>query len=94
VYQLAPSYTVGDATFGVSVVGTGKSWGDDPNTIVMPAYRVVNATVQYAVTPQATLTLSANNLFNTLGYTEVEGDGHAARAIAGRSVKASLNYSF
>ncbi|GAB2847368.1 TonB-dependent receptor [Pseudoduganella ginsengisoli] len=94
VYQLAPSYVIGDATVGVSLIGTGKSWADDAHTITMPAYHVVNATVQYQVTPQAAFTLSANNLFNKLGYTEVEGDGHAARAIAGRAVKASLQYAF
>lgn len=94
VYQMAPSYTIGAATLGISVVGTGKSWADDAHTIIMPGYRVVNASVQYQVTPQATLTLSANNLLNQLGYTEVEGDGHAARAVAGRSLKASLNYAF
>jgi outer membrane receptor protein involved in Fe transport len=94
VYQLAPSYTIGNATLGLSLIGTGKSWADDAHTIIMPAYRVVNASVQYQATPQATVTLSANNLFNKLGYTEVEGDGHAARAISGRSIKASLQYSF
>jgi outer membrane receptor protein involved in Fe transport len=94
VYQLSPSYTIGDATLGLALIGTGKSWADDAHTIIMPAYRVVNASVQYQVTPQASFTLSANNLFNKLGYTEVEGDGHAARAISGRSVKASLQYSF
>lgn len=94
VYQLAPSYTIGDATIGVSLIGTGKAWADDAHTIIMPAYRVVNASLQYQVTPQATVTLSANNLFNKLGYTEVEGDGHAARAITGRSIKASLQYTF
>ncbi|CAN7608433.1 TonB-dependent receptor [Pseudoduganella sp. LjRoot289] len=94
VYQLAPSYTWGDATIGASLVGTGKAWADDAHTIVMPAYRVVNAFVQYSVTPKIQLMLSANNLFDRLGYTEVEGDGHAARAITGRAVKASLSYSF
>jgi outer membrane receptor protein involved in Fe transport len=94
VYQLAPSYTIGGATISLSLIGTGKSWADDANTIRMPAYHVVNASLQYQVTPQATVTLSANNLFNKLGYTEVEGDGHAARAITGRSIKASLQYSF
>ncbi|MBY0239016.1 MAG: TonB-dependent receptor [Burkholderiaceae bacterium] len=94
VYQLAPSYTIGAATFGASLIGTGKSWADDAHTIEMPAYHVVNASLQYQVTSQATVTLSANNLFNKLGYTEVEGDGHAARAITGRSIKASLQYSF
>jgi outer membrane receptor for ferric coprogen and ferric-rhodotorulic acid len=60
----------------------------------MPAYRVVHAFVKYQVNPQTVVSLTANNLFNKLGYTEVEGDGHAARAITGRAVKASLSYSF
>jgi outer membrane receptor protein involved in Fe transport len=94
VYQLAPTYSLGDATFGASLIGTGKAWADDAHTIIMPAYRVVNAFVQYRITPQTQLMLSANNLFDKLGYTEVEGDGHAARAITGRAVKASLSYSF
>jgi outer membrane receptor protein involved in Fe transport len=94
VYQLAPSYTVGDASFGVSIIGTGKSWADDAHTIVMPAYRVVHGFVNYQVNDRTTVSLSANNLFNKIGYTEVEGDGHAARSISGRAVKLSLKYSF
>lgn len=94
VYQLAPSYEIGDVTFGASIIGTGRSWADDANTINMPAYRVVHAFVKYQLNPQTVLSLTANNLFNKLGYTEVEGDGHAARAITGRAVKASLSYSF
>jgi hypothetical protein len=40
------------------------------------------------------LSFSANNLLNTIGYTEVEGDGHAARSINGRTVRGTLKYSF
>lgn len=94
VYQFAPSYTVGDATLGMALVGTGKSWADDAHTIIMPGYRVVSAFVNYQLSERAMLSLSANNLFNTIGYTEVEGDGHAARSISGRAVKATLKYSF
>jgi outer membrane receptor protein involved in Fe transport len=94
IYQIAPTYTIGDATIGASVIGTGKSWADDAHTIVMPAYAVVNASLSYRLTPKATLAVSANNLFNKLGYTEVEGDGHAARAITGRAAKISLGYAF
>jgi outer membrane receptor protein involved in Fe transport len=94
VYQISPTYELGDARFGVSVIGTGKSWADDAHTIVMPAYRVVNAFVNYQLTPQAQLSLSANNLFDRIGYTEVEGNGSAARGISGRAVKASVKYSF
>ena len=94
VYQLAPSYTIGDASFGVSVIGTGKSWADDAHTIEMPAFAVVNGYFNYQINERMSASLTANNLLNKLGYTEVEGDGHAARSITGRSVKASLKYSF
>lgn len=77
-----------------SVVGTGKSWGDDAHTIIMPSYAVVNAFVNYRVTEKATIALSANNLFNKIGYTEIEGDGHAARSVTGRAVKATVSYAF
>lgn len=94
VYQLAPTYALGDALFGIGVIGTGKSWADDQHTIVMPAYHVVSGFLNYQVSAQVALSLTANNLFNKIGYTEVEGDGHAARSISGRSVKLGLKYSF
>ena len=94
IYQVAPTYTFGDATVGASVVGTGKSWGDDAHTIIMPSYAIVNAFVNYRVTEKATIALSANNLFNKIGYTEIEGDGHAARSVTGRAVKATVSYAF
>ena len=94
VYQIAPTYEFDKATVGASLIGTGKSWGDDAHTIVLPAYEVVNAFVNYRVTEKATLSLSVNNLFNKIGYTEVEGDGHAARSISGRAAKVSLSYAF
>lgn len=94
VYQLAPSYDLGPASFGLAVVGTGKSWGDDANTLVLPGYTVVHAFLNYQLTPKVQLSLNANNLFNRIGYTEIEGDGHAARSITGRAVKASVKYVF
>ena len=94
IYQLAPSYSFGDATVGATLIGTGKSWGDDAHTIVLPSYEVVHLFANYSVTPKTTVSLSVNNLFNKIGYTEVEGDGHAARSISGRAAKVSLSYAF
>ena len=94
VYQIAPTYEWGAATLGASLVGTGKSWGDDAHTITLPAYQVLNAFVNYQLTPQVQVALTANNLLDKIGYTEVEGDGHAARSITGRAVKVSLKYAF
>jgi outer membrane receptor protein involved in Fe transport len=94
VAQVSPSCIFGDLELGGTVIYNGKSWGDDANTITLPAYTLVNAFVNYRMSERATLGLSVNNLFNALGYTEIEGDGHAARSINGRTGVASVKYSF
>jgi outer membrane receptor protein involved in Fe transport len=98
VYQLTPTVYLNDAlSFGVGIVGTTKSQDDGPAgplTITLPAYTVVNAFASYALTDKATLTLAANNLFNELAYTESNDGRGAARAYTGRTVKASLRYTF
>ena len=98
VYQLTPTAQIGDAlTVGVGLVGTSKSQDDGPAgplTITLPAYTVVNAFASYALTDKATISLAANNLFNELAYTESNDGRGAARAYTGRTVKASLRYSF
>ncbi len=98
VYQLTPTAYIGDAlTLGLGLVGTTKSQDDGPAgplTITLPAYTVVNAFASYAFNDRMTLSLAANNLFNELAYTESNDGRGAARAYTGRSVKASLRYSF
>ena len=94
VYQLSPSYQFGSFDIGAALVGTGKSFGDDGNTITMPAYTIVNAFASYQLNTKTQLSVSANNLFNTLAYTEIEGDGHAARALNGRTVRATVKFEF
>ena len=94
VWQATPGYTYGNFDFGASIVGTTSSYGDDANTITMDGYVVVNPYVSYQVNDKVQVSLSANNVFNTLGYTEIEGDGHAARAVNGRTYKATLKYQF
>ncbi len=98
VYQLTPTLNFSETlTAGVGIVGTTKSQDDGPGgplTITLPAYTVVNAFVSYSLTPKAQLTLAANNLFDELAYTESNDGRGAARAYTGRTVKASLRYSF
>jgi outer membrane receptor protein involved in Fe transport len=93
-YQLTPSYG-GDAwEAGASVIGTTRSYGNDANTITLPGFVVVNPYLLYRLAENVELRLAANNAFNAIGYTEIEGDGHAARSVNGRTVMASLKYSF
>ena len=94
VYQLSPSYSFGNFELGAAIIGTGKSWGNDENTITQPGFTVVNAYGNYQVNEKLSLSLSVNNLGNAVGYTEVEGDGHASRSVNGRTVKAGLKYTF
>lgn len=101
VYQLTPSYTMGDLDFGASIVGTTKSYAQNDNQVVLPAYFIVNPYVNYQLTEKMALSLSLNNAFNKLAYTEAEGQGnleanplYIARALNGRSAKATLKYSF
>lgn len=94
VFQLSPSMRFGALEAGLAVIGTGKSYGDDANTITMGGYTVVNAFAGWTVNERTQVSLSVNNLGNVLGYTEVEGDGHAARSINGRTAKLALKYSF
>jgi outer membrane receptor protein involved in Fe transport len=94
VYQIAPSVSLGSLELGAALVGTGESFGDDANTIKMAGFNTVNAFANYQINAKTQLTLRVNNLFNTLGYTEIEGDGHAARAVNGRSAGVQLKYNF
>lgn len=94
VYQITPSYRWGNATVGASLIGTSKSFGDDANTLTLPAYRVVSLFGSYDFDNRVSLQFSVNNLFDAIGYTEVEGDGHAARSVNGRSARLGVKYSF
>jgi outer membrane receptor protein involved in Fe transport len=98
VYQLAPSLSIGEtANLGLSIVGTGPSKDDGPTgplTIDLPGYTAINAFASYALTPAATLSLSVNNLTNTIGYTESNDGRGAARSINGRTAKVALKYAF
>lgn len=97
VWQLTPSLEWDRVDVGANVVGTTQSRDDGPSgllTVRLPAYTVVNAFVRCKLTHQVDLTLSANNLFDELAYTESNSGRQAARALDGRSVAVRLRYAF
>jgi catecholate siderophore receptor len=97
VYQLSPSYSLEDWTFGATIIGTTSSKDDSPTgpvSVTLPGFTTVNAFVNYQLTQSVLLSLGANNLFDTLGYTESNDGRGAARAVNGRTVKATLKYTF
>ncbi len=99
VYQLTPEYSFGNLALGASIVGTTASKDDGPGpngslSITLPAFASVNAFASYQFTDAIALQLAANNLFDKIGYTESNDGRGAARSINGRTVKATLKYSF
>jgi catecholate siderophore receptor len=109
VYQLTPEYSFGNLSLGASIVGTTASKDDAPTgpngaiippdrtgslSITLPAFFTVNAFASYQFTDAIALQLAANNLFDKIGYTESNDGRGAARSINGRTVKATLKYTF
>ncbi len=102
VYSLTPTYFIGNHSFGLNVIGTSDAFTQDSNELKMEAYAYFNAFASYAVTENLRLSVSANNLFDEFGVTEVEEGSMGgssdtvvrARPIVGRSVSLSVDYSF
>lgn len=104
IYQGTAAYEFARGRIGVNLVGTTQSYAQDSNQLVMPGYAEVNAFALVRVLPRLDLSMEANNLFNALGFTEMEegaiptsgaNAGYArARSINGRTVSATATYSF
>lgn len=102
IYQVTPSLDVDVARVGFNVIGTTRTYAQDNNELVFPAYAQVNAFVNLRPMDNLELSLNANNLFNVVGITEaeegsiVEGVDNflRARSINGRTISASVRYSF
>jgi len=102
IYQLTPSYSYDVFTVGTNIIGTTKSYAQDTNELVLPAYTQVNLFADYAITEGLVLSVNVNNLFNVKGLTEseegsiTEGTTNIirARSINGRTSTATLKYTF
>lgn len=102
VYSFTPTYYIGSHSFGLNVIGTTDAPTQDSNELEMSGYAYFNAFATYAVTDDLLLSVSANNIFDEFGVTEVEEGSMGgstdtvvrARAIVGRSISLSVNFSF
>ena len=89
---------------GLAILGTSKSFAFDSNDLIQPGFAYVNLLGSVGLTEGLSLSLNINNLFDTVGITEVNGiDGAAingsdryvrARSITGRSSSLALRYKF
>jgi outer membrane receptor protein involved in Fe transport len=96
IYQISPSYTTGDMTVGANIISTTKSKDAQgtPLEVTLPGYTVINAFASYAIALNTTASVGVYNLANTLGFTESNDGRAAARAINGRTIRATLKYAF
>jgi outer membrane receptor protein involved in Fe transport len=100
VFVAVPQVDLGKFAAGANIVTITGSFAQDSNLLRMPGFTTVGAYLEAKPAENLRLTLSAQNLFNTLGIFEVNqasvpatGIGFA-RAANGRTVQASLRLGF
>ena len=105
IYNVVPTYKFGankQHNFGFSVIGTTKSYAQDDNKLVMPGYAYVNPFLSFELTKGLSATVNVNNVFDTIGITEVEEGSITentnnivrARSITGRTSSLTISYRF
>jgi outer membrane receptor protein involved in Fe transport len=99
VFQVTPGYYGPDWNAGANIIGTTDSYADDNNTLVMPGYTEVNFFANYYIRPTILLSFNMNNVFNTIGLTEIDNLPNAqgvatARSINGRTAKIGVKFTF
>ncbi|WP_255407575.1 MULTISPECIES: TonB-dependent receptor domain-containing protein [Luteimonas] len=107
-YRLVPGvYLLDDRLrLQVSYERQGERYVDTANSVRLPAYDLIGASLRYEATPQWSFYLYGDNLGNSLGLTEgnpragelQSGDAGAntfiARPVLGRSFRAAMMYRF
>lgn len=97
VYNLMPTYKMGDWLLGGNVVGTTSSPIDNTNTVYMPGYTLVNAFAAYSIDKNTTASVTVANLTNATAITEVQatnGTYWSPRVAPGRAIQGTLKYNF
>jgi hypothetical protein len=103
IYSITPVYNFNkDLQLGASIIGTGSSFAQDNNELVMSGYFYVNPYITWSPVKNFNIMLQSNNVLNQMGVTESEEGSItenqtnyvSARSIAGRSTDISISYNF
>ncbi len=105
IYNFVPAYKFGGSkqhNVGFSAIGTTKAYAQDDNQLVMPGYVYFNPFINFELTKGLSASLNVNNVFDTIGITEVEEGSIVenqdnilrARSINGRTTSLTLSYRF
>ncbi|MGZ8174935.1 MULTISPECIES: TonB-dependent receptor [Methylobacter] len=98
IYQFTPAYQIRHFNAGLNFIGNSDA---PTGKMVNPGYIQVNAFAGYELVKGLWLSVNGNNLFDTIGLTEISNSGgisanglNAARSINGRTILATVKYSF
>lgn len=102
MFNLIPSYSLGNHSIGLSLIGQTDAFAQNSNELVMPGYLIANGYVRIGISNGLSLSVNANNLLDTIGITESEEgsitEGQTnyvrARSITGRSISGTIRYNF
>ena len=100
VYKITPQYTTELFTLGASAIGTTSSYAQDTNQLKLPGFTQVNAFLSVRPIARVQVSINANDVFNTKGFTEAEeaeipANGIVrARSINGRTISAAVKLDF
>ncbi|GGG63010.1 outer membrane receptor protein involved in Fe transport [Epilithonimonas arachidiradicis] len=99
MYSVNPNFNVSKFNVGFYLIGATKAFTQDNNKLLMPGYAIVNPYVSYQVLKNLSVSLNANNVFNTIAVTEAEegsiagGNGIVrARTLPGASYSVSVKF--
>lgn len=102
IYNVIPTYTHGSFSAGIAAIGTAGSYAQDDNQLKFRGYVLINPFVRYRFGQSLAVSVNGNNVFNTLGITEAEEGAITegvsniirARSVTGRTISATISYSF
>ncbi len=102
MYNISPSYSIAGISFGFTIIGTTKVFSQFNNKVVLPGFAYTNAFASYKITKGLLIRINSDNLFNTLGITEMEDDPFVdgatnymrGRPLTGRATRLSIIYKF
>ncbi len=100
IFNIMPYYEAERWDVGLAIFGTDEVFVQDNNSLKFDGYVTTGLFANFNVTDNMSVSLNANNLFDKIGFTEGEegtaspGDYVRIRPINGRTVSASLRYTF
>lgn len=99
-FQARPQVDLGQFTLGTVLNGTTSSFAQDSNILKQPGYVLVSPFLQYRPVERVTVGVNAFNVFDKLAIVQLAsaaipaGGLTNAQVMNGRTVTASLRYSF